>query len=678
MLNLVLRVPRKRPMRVERRGVVVAAVSLAAVVAMIAGAAPALAGTAADPVLLTGSATVAHETASGTWGSLTATADADISVDWSQPAAVQVGWTDNLVRQGRQLDPQVGYSRPVPGTMTVTYSVSASLSWDSFVSIGVSADISASGPCALIAGGSDYTCHLTSDDIGVLDPGIFAVGSPYVDLAVTSDVTVTPHGIDTLRTASFDGNPAGTAGLDLAESPITDAFSVPCTVPAGADLGYGLGNLSVTDGLSLATALDFKVGLIAPNPITVTPGFKLQFTDQSVPLGTSPETDIAMHGSGVTYDLGSVQPNNIAPTISVAPSFAGAEGSPIAFSASATGPCAAGGHYVWSFSDGGHEYGATVHHTFTDSGPYTGEVKITDTTGLTDTADFTVDVANLAPNLHVLPDSPTVAWGRPLTLQAQAVDPGAGDQSTLTYAWNFGDGSSITSGGPSETHEWGTPGNYDVTVTVCDKDGACTPADVPVTVRKRDTSVSYTGDTQGTYSASSTLSGALVDEYGQAVNGATLDFTLGGASAGSAVTGSNGTATRTLPVGLVAGSYSASAGFAGNARYTASGPATSAYAVSTMGTSLAYTGALSGSPNKAVPLAAKLTDNLGRALVGRTITFTVGSQTTTAVTNASGVASVNLVLNQKPNRYSLTVSWPGEAGKYDAASQSVSFSLNKK
>jgi hypothetical protein len=36
------------------------------------------------------------------------------------------------------------------------------------------------------------------------------------------------------------------------------------------------------------------------------------------------------------------------------------------------------------------------------------------------------------------------------------------------------------------------------------------------------------------------------------------------------------------------------------------------------------------------------------------------------------------VLNQKPNRYTLTVSWPGESGKYDAASQTLSFNLNKK
>ncbi|MDT4939528.1 MAG: hypothetical protein QOG80_3199 [Pseudonocardiales bacterium] len=663
--------------RLRSRAALVTAATLVVGTVLVAGAAPASAGTGVIATSLSGSATLAHQSATGSYGSLTAQADADISVDWNQPASVSVDWTDNLVRQGRQLDPQLAYNRLVPGSMTVTYAVSASLTWDSFVSVGVSASIPASGPCDLLASGPNYTCHLTSSDVSVLDPSIFAVGLPYVDVAISADVTVSPTGIATLRTASFDGTPAGTANLSLPESPITDSLAVPCAAGVGDTLGYQLGTLSATDAISAATSLDFKVGVIAPNPITVTPGFRLQFADENVPLGTS-SSSITMSGAGGSESLGTVQANNVPPSLTVASSFSGVEGSPIAFGASASGPCAAGASYVWTFSDGGKEFGANPSHTFTDSGPYSGHVKVTDTTGLTDTQDFTVTVGNLAPNVAVLPSAPTIAWGRSLTVQAQAQDPGTGDQPYLTYAWNFADSTPIQTGGATQTHEWTTPGSYAASVQVCDNDGGCTTSPFTVTVRKRTTSVSYTGDTAGAYSAPTNLAGSLVDEYGQPVNGASLDFTFAGVPSGAALTGPAGTATLSSTVAQSAGTYPVTAGFAGNVLYSATGPVTSNYVVSAMGTNLVYTGTLSGSPNKSVPLSAKLTDNLGRPLAGRVITFVLGSQTTTATTNASGVAATTLVLNQKPNRYSLTVSWPGAAGTYSPSSQSVSFSLNKK
>jgi len=646
-------------------------------VMVVAGASPAFAGTSTNATTLTGSNTLAHQSVSDTWGSLSGTASADMSVNWTQAASVKVDWTDSLVRQGRNLDPTDTYTRTAPGAMTVTYSVSASLSWDSFVSVGVSASVVASGPCDLKAGGPDYVCNLTSDDIPVLDPSIFAVGLPYVDLAISAAVTVTPQELDTLRTVSFGGIPAGTSDLHLKETPISDPLAVPCSAGAGDDLSYQLGGLSATDGLSVDTGLDFKVGIIAPNPITVTPGFKLQFTEQTVDLG-SVAGSIDMSGAGATADMGAIQKNNIAPSVSTASSYSGDEGSPIAFGATATGPCAAGGSYVWSFSDGGTEFGASPNHTFTDAGPYTGAVTFTDSTGLTNTANFSVTVNNLPPNVAVIPNAPTIKWGQPLTMQAQAVDPGTGDQPYLTYAWSFADNTPIVTGGASQTHTWALPGSYAASVKVCDPDGGCTTVPFTVTVQKRDTSIGYVGDTAGTYSANASLAGSLVDQYGQPVNGATVDFALDGSPACSALSDASGHAALTVPVALLAGAHTASASFAGNALYNAAGPASSAYAVSTMHTSLVYTGSLSGAPNKSTPLSATLTDALGRPLAGRTVTFVLGTQTITAVTNAIGVASADLVLNQKPNRYTLTVSWPGEANKYDPASLTLSFNLNKK
>jgi hypothetical protein len=60
------------------------------------------------------------------------------------------------------------------------------------------------------------------------------------------------------------------------------------------------------------------------------------------------------------------------------------------------------------------------------------------------------------------------------------------------------------------------------------------------------------------------------------------------------------------------------------------------------------------------------------------VTFVLGGQSTTATTNSSGVATKQLVLNQKPGFYPLTASWTGDPGKYLGASTSAQFSLNKK
>ena len=65
-------------------------------------------------------------------------------------------------------------------------------------------------------------------------------------------------------------------------------------------------------------------------------------------------------------------------------------------------------------------------------------------------------------------------------------------------------------------------------------------------------------------------------------------------------------------------------------------------------------------------LSADLVDEitLGQPLPGQTVTFTVGTQSTTAVTNAQGVAAGSIKLKQKPGTYEVTAPWPGIDGRY--------------
>src|SRR5712691_4743598 len=95
-------------------------------------------------------------------------------------------------------------------------------------------------------------------------------------------------------------------------------------------------------------------------------------------------------------------------------------------------------------------------------------------------------------------------------------------------------------------------------------------------------------------------------------------------------------------------------------------------------TSLIYTGPNVSLPNKLITLSASLSDDHGQPVVGRTVLFTRGSQTASAATNASGIASISLKLNQKNGTYPLDTSFAGD-GRYLASSApTVSFKIGNK
>ena len=163
----------------------------------------------------------------------------------------------------------------------------------------------------------------------------------------------------------------------------------------------------------------------------------------------------------------------------------------------------------------------------------------------------------------------TAAWGRNVAFNGAGQDPGADDQPTLTYVWEFGDGSPSASGGASTTHAYANPGSYTATLTVCDRGALCDTDTRTITVRKRDVSLGSLGDTSSTHDTASTRRASLVDEYGTAVNGRSVSFTVDGAAAGSGVTNSDGRAQVAWTPALAAGSYATGAAFAGDSHYTA-------------------------------------------------------------------------------------------------------------
>jgi PKD repeat protein len=637
---------------------------------------------------LTGNQLIGSEVYSANDGDFHASLNLGATAHWGQPAVVAVDWDPDKVRQGRNLDPTDHYTRPISGTMSIDYSVTGTVSVDTdlfgTLSMSVTESITTSGSCDLKAGGAAYACHLESGDVDVFDPSDFAIGLPYLTLKMVSDVTVTPDALATLRTAKTPSQVMGTHNLSLGEDPVVDPLLVGCRIPAGDDLTYQLGDLSSTPGLHVVSGVNFDVGFIAPIPIPppppFPPGFHFSVYNQTVPVATS-DANIGMTGPGGSVDMGAIKANNIAPTlgaISISPNAV--EGTPVQFATSATGPCADGATYSWDFGDGsGPGHTASPQHTYADNGVWTGQVVVTDTTGLTDVKDFTVDVANADPNVTVVPGAPvTVPWGKSLTLKAQAVDPGAADQSTLTYDWDFADGDSIDNGGPSETHSWATVGDRSPTVNVCDKDGACTLKSFTVHVRTHATTLAYTGPQAADHSSTSTFTASLEDEFGSPINNAPVVFSVDGSPVGTAMTNASGHASLDYVVTKTAGSHTVSAAYAGSALFDADASGNLPFVVSPMASKITYTGGLKGAPNKATSVSAKVVDALGRPLAGYVVTFVIGSQQTTATTNSSGVAATTIVLNQKPGFYPLTASWPGDSGKYLGDSTSAQFSLNKK
>jgi hypothetical protein len=93
-------------------------------------------------------------------------------------------------------------------------------------------------------------------------------------------------------------------------------------------------------------------------------------------------------------------------------------------------------------------------------------------------------------------------------------------------------------------------------------------------------------------------------------------------------------------------------------------------------TTLTYTGTTSINYYGVASLSATLKDVLNANVAGKTITFTIGTQSTTAVTNASGVASTTLQIIQIPGSYTVSTVFVTDAS-YVGSSDSDSFIINK-
>jgi PKD repeat protein len=120
--------------------------------------------------------------------------------------------------------------------------------------------------------------------------------------------------------------------------------------------------------------------------------------------------------------------------------------------------------YSWDFGDGSGAAGQSVSHTFQNNGSYTVTVTVTDAIDQSSRASTSV---------QVLPPPPTAYftqytyYGYYVSFDASG---SSADSSTSisSYFWDFGDGSTDTTYGPSENHTFPSTGPYQVSLTVTD------------------------------------------------------------------------------------------------------------------------------------------------------------------------------------------------------------------
>ncbi|NMB76862.1 MAG: PKD domain-containing protein [Myxococcales bacterium] len=122
--------------------------------------------------------------------------------------------------------------------------------------------------------------------------------------------------------------------------------------------------------------------------------------------------------------------------------------------------------YAWEFGDGNNGSGLDVTHTYATAGTYTLTLTVTDNGGLTGIDRATIHV-NTRPVARGGPDkvaeiNETVYFDGSASSDV--------DGTVVAWSWDFGDGQNAS--GAQVNHRYGASGNFTVTLTVTDDDGA--------------------------------------------------------------------------------------------------------------------------------------------------------------------------------------------------------------
>ncbi|MFN8051968.1 MAG: PKD domain-containing protein [Acidimicrobiales bacterium] len=142
--------------------------------------------------------------------------------------------------------------------------------------------------------------------------------------------------------------------------------------------------------------------------------------------------------------------------------------------------------YDWNFGDNTpHSAVANPSHVYTAAGSYIATLTVTDGGGATNSAN-TAEITVNANQVPVAASSATPASGKePLTVNFSSAGTADGDDATntLSYSWNFGDGTALsTAANPTHVYANALGSPYTATLTVTDPLGASDTSQETVTV----------------------------------------------------------------------------------------------------------------------------------------------------------------------------------------------------
>jgi len=203
--------------------------------------------------------------------------------------------------------------------------------------------------------------------------------------------------------------------------------------------------------------------------------------------------------SAPDYTTATITPADGAPTANAGGPYTGKAGFPVAFNGSGSSdPEGKPLTYSWDFGDGGSGTGVAPSHTYAAAGEFAVTVTVRDGVNL--------PVTSAPTNAHITVNSQPVAnHGGPYSQSSLTVlfngsgssDPDNTDgdplnNDTLTYSWNFGDGTTGTGATPS--HAYPVPATYTVTLRVNDGYVNSAPATTTATITSPPALNKHVGD----------------------------------------------------------------------------------------------------------------------------------------------------------------------------------------
>jgi PKD repeat protein len=373
------------------------------------------------------------------------------------------------------------------------------------------------------------------------DSGTGSGISPVHSYATAGKYTVT---VTATNSGGVSASATSTATItDPAKPPVANAGG-PYTGVAGTAVSFSGAGSSDPKGETLTYSWNFGDGNsgtgVAPTHTYTSAG------TYSVALTVTNTDNLSSTATASAVVAAAPQP----PVANAGGPYSGITGTAISFSgAASTDPKGEALTYSWSFGDGGTGTGVTTTHTYSTTGTFTATLTVTNTDNKSATATATVTVTAPAP--------PTANAGGPyngtvnVPLQLSGGSSTDPKGETLTFAWNFGDGT--TGAGVAPVHTYATSGTFTVTLKVTNTDNLSgtatatatigTPGQVPVA----SAGGPYTGTT-GT-AVSFTAAGSS-DPKGETL---TYSWNFGDGATGSGVSTSHtystaGTYTVTLKV----------------------------------------------------------------------------------------------------------------------------------